>query len=424
MNPDDDVVDLWCKECQISHGFECPKLGPIVTVEDSKVQTRAVATLPSGLRIESIDGSRQVVAAQPIAIRTLFGPLEGEMVCADSENSFTKYKIFADKKVQHCLDLTDEDKCNWMSLVTMSSDPERQNLASFQRKGQIFFLATRYIKQQEVLCVWYLPSYEAKLNNKENFGCCHGDAQDAVKDPIAGEGENLSHFKGSSQQQQIKSGKIMPTYHPRKFRGISNKESVAGGERYLTTDREQSDEDEPDHLDGVDPESEDDSSACTRERSLTTSSLNAKISQESLANRKVDTNDFNYFQDHLDKKDVLYPSQPNPIEGSHDRVKGIDMVTKLINYPCPFCLEGFPTASRLANHMMGSHRDRRIDPYKCCKCAKVFKSFVRLQNHELHHKSLLSLICQVCGERFLKVSLDSHLQQNHPQDAFLYLLTL
>ncbi|PIK43519.1 putative PR domain zinc finger protein 15 [Apostichopus japonicus] len=93
MDFEDDVEDLWCEDCQHNHGLDCPKLGPAIRVEDRKVQTKAVATLPDNLSIRMIGGSRQVIASQPIARRTQFGPLEAKIVHEESVNVAVKYKV-------------------------------------------------------------------------------------------------------------------------------------------------------------------------------------------------------------------------------------------------------------------------------------------------------------------------------------------
>lgn len=84
---------IGCEDCQHNHGLDCPKLGPAIRVEDRKVQTKAVATLPDNLSIQMIGGSRRVIASEPIARRTQFGPLEAKIIHEEPVHVAVKYKV-------------------------------------------------------------------------------------------------------------------------------------------------------------------------------------------------------------------------------------------------------------------------------------------------------------------------------------------
>lgn len=65
-----------CIDCMRCHGPECPQHGQAIFIKDTPTLSRAVASLPTSLFLQTIDGHRQVVAKENIARRTLFGPLE------------------------------------------------------------------------------------------------------------------------------------------------------------------------------------------------------------------------------------------------------------------------------------------------------------------------------------------------------------
>ncbi len=68
---------IGCTECQCCHGPECPNLGGLPAISDTPIQSKAIATLPSSLKLQvDNNGTRKVVAGQKISCRTQFGPID------------------------------------------------------------------------------------------------------------------------------------------------------------------------------------------------------------------------------------------------------------------------------------------------------------------------------------------------------------
>nr|XP_014342016.1 PREDICTED: PR domain zinc finger protein 15 [Latimeria chalumnae] len=77
----DESVFLWCDDCGQYHDSECPELGPVVTVKDSFVLSRARSSLPPNLEIKPLEGGKEgIFALTQLVRRTQFGPFEAKRV--------------------------------------------------------------------------------------------------------------------------------------------------------------------------------------------------------------------------------------------------------------------------------------------------------------------------------------------------------
>ncbi|XP_061191444.1 PR domain zinc finger protein 10-like [Saccostrea echinata] len=75
-------------------------------------------------------------------------------------------KVFHDDGYEDELDLSDEDKCNWMMFVRPARTAAEQNVVVCQHQNQIFFVSTKPIPSNTEIRVWYEAEY-AKLVQKE-----------------------------------------------------------------------------------------------------------------------------------------------------------------------------------------------------------------------------------------------------------------
>ncbi|NWJ06667.1 PRD15 protein, partial [Crypturellus undulatus] len=153
-----------CEDCGQYHDSECPELGPVVTVKDSFVLSRARSSLPSNLEIRHLeDGTEGVFALTQLVKRTQFGPFESKRVAKLEKESVFPLKVFQkDGPLVYC-DTSNEDDCNWMMMVRPATEYEHQNLTAFQHDNDIYFTTSRDIPPGTELRVWYAAFYAKKM---------------------------------------------------------------------------------------------------------------------------------------------------------------------------------------------------------------------------------------------------------------------
>ncbi|XP_072515288.1 PR domain zinc finger protein 15 isoform X2 [Salminus brasiliensis] len=159
--PDDYI---WCEDCGQYHNSECPELGPVVTVKDSFVLSRARSSLPSSLQIRHAeDGTEGVYALQRLVKRTRFGPFEARRVRNLNTEGPFPLKIFQKDGLVVCFDTSNEDDCNWMMLVRPATDHRHQNLTAYQLDDELYFNTSQDVLPGMELRVWYGAFYAKKM---------------------------------------------------------------------------------------------------------------------------------------------------------------------------------------------------------------------------------------------------------------------
>ncbi|KAL0994387.1 hypothetical protein UPYG_G00121540 [Umbra pygmaea] len=156
---------IWCEDCRQYHDSECPELGPVVTVSDSFVLSRARSSLPESLEIRQVpDGKEGVFVLQRLVKRTRFGPFEAKRVShLDIEGVFP-LKIFQRDGLVVCFDSSNEDDCNWMMLVRPATDHQHQNLTAYQQDDEVYFNTSQDVLPGSELRVWYGAFYAKKMD--------------------------------------------------------------------------------------------------------------------------------------------------------------------------------------------------------------------------------------------------------------------
>ncbi|NXN30661.1 PRD15 protein, partial [Nycticryphes semicollaris] len=153
-----------CDDCGLYHDSECPELGPVVTVKDSFVLSRARSSLPSNLEIRQLeDGTEGVFALTQLVKRTQFGPFESKRVAKLEKESVFPLKVFQKGGPLVYFDTSNEDDCNWMMMVRPATKYEHQNLTAFQQDNDIYFTTSRDIPPGTELRVWYAAFYGKKM---------------------------------------------------------------------------------------------------------------------------------------------------------------------------------------------------------------------------------------------------------------------
>ncbi|KTF96405.1 hypothetical protein cypCar_00006228 [Cyprinus carpio] len=131
---------IWCEDCGQYHDSECPELGPVITVKDSFVLSRARSSLPDSLEIRSAEeGKEGVFVLSRLVKRTRFGPFEAKRVPSLQIEGPFPLKIFQKDGSVVCFDMSNEDDCNWMMLVRPATDHKHQNLTAYQQDDDVYF---------------------------------------------------------------------------------------------------------------------------------------------------------------------------------------------------------------------------------------------------------------------------------------------
>ncbi|XP_033955752.1 PR domain zinc finger protein 15 isoform X1 [Pseudochaenichthys georgianus] len=155
---------IWCEDCGQYHDSECPELGPLVTVQDSYVLSRARSSLPSSLEIRpGSDGQEGVFVLRRLVKRTRFGPFEAKRVPHLEQEGAFPLKIFQKDSVVVALDSSNEEDCNWMMLVRPASEHTHQNLTAYQLDGDVYFNTSQDVLPGAELRVWYGAFYAKKM---------------------------------------------------------------------------------------------------------------------------------------------------------------------------------------------------------------------------------------------------------------------
>ncbi|KAK5859235.1 hypothetical protein PBY51_003316 [Eleginops maclovinus] len=155
---------IWCEDCGQYHDSECPELGPLVTVQDSYVLSRARSSLPSSLEIrQGPDGQEGVFVLRRLVKRTRFGPFEAKRVPHLQQEGAFPLKIFQKDSVVVCFDSSSEEDCNWMMLVRPASEHTHQNLTAYQLDGDVYFNTSQDVLPGAELRVWYGAFYAKKM---------------------------------------------------------------------------------------------------------------------------------------------------------------------------------------------------------------------------------------------------------------------
>ncbi|KPP68358.1 PR domain zinc finger protein 10-like [Scleropages formosus] len=150
--------NLWCEECNNANPSVCLKHGPLHPIPNRPVLSKARASLPLVLYIDRFLGG--VYSKRRIPKRTQFGPVEGPMVCKlDSAKE-------REKTEDLWLDLSDEERCNWLMFVRPAQNHLEQNLVAYQYGPDIFYTTIKNIQPKQELKVWYAASYAEFVNQK------------------------------------------------------------------------------------------------------------------------------------------------------------------------------------------------------------------------------------------------------------------
>ncbi|XP_033833904.1 PR domain zinc finger protein 15 [Periophthalmus magnuspinnatus] len=155
---------VWCDDCGQYHDSECPELGPLVTVQDSFVLSRARSSLPNSLEIREVKtGEEGVFVLRRLVKRTRFGPFEAKRVSHLQREGKFPLKVFQKDGTVVCFNTSNEEDCNWMMLVRPATDHSHQNLTAYQQDDDVYFNTSQDVLPGTELRVWYGAFYAKKM---------------------------------------------------------------------------------------------------------------------------------------------------------------------------------------------------------------------------------------------------------------------
>ncbi|XP_068011332.1 PR domain zinc finger protein 15 isoform X5 [Melanerpes formicivorus] len=410
----DELIFIWCEDCGQYHDSECPELGPVVTVKDSFVLSRARSSLPSNLEIRQLeDGTEGVFALTQLVKRTQFGPFESKRVAKLEKESVFPLKVFQKDGPLVYFDTSNEDDCNWMMMVRPATKYEHQNLTAFQHDNDIYFTTSRDIPPGTELRVWYAAFYAKKMekpvlkqvtsianvNAPEGSGAAEAESSQwtckvcssAFQEPQLLTEHLLSHLeqaKGAPQTGQNeavveKASEASPEDQPvvcnaasgstdsrrKARRGRKPKAAKAETPIVIVEDEDSPAEHGAEVVTEVPPEEVALPSA-TEERIMEL--VLGKVPNTTNSISPV-TNRFAHHQNTMSLKRSLILSSRHGIRrklikqlGEHKRV-----------YQCSICSKIFQNSSNLSRHIR-SHGDKL---FKCEECAKLFSRKESLKQH-------------------------------------------
>ncbi|KFV58769.1 PR domain zinc finger protein 15, partial [Tyto alba] len=402
-----------CEDCRQYHDSECPELGPVVTVKDSFVLSRARSSLPSNLEIRQLeDGTEGVFALTQLVKRTQFGPFESKRVAKLEKESIFPLKVFRKDGPLVYFDTSNEDDCNWMMMVRPATEYEHQNLTAFQHDNDIYFTTSRDIPPGTELRVWYAAFYAKKMekpmlkqvtsianvNTPEGSGAAEAESSQwtckvcssAFQEPQLLTEHLLSHLeqaKGAPQTSQNeavaeKAAEPPPVDQPvvcdaasagtdsrrKARRGRKPRTAKAEAPLVIVEEKDSAVERVADVVTEVPPE----------EVALS-SAAEERIMELVLGKMPSTTNSissvtkFAHHQNTMSLKRSLILSSRHGIRrklikqlGEHKRV-----------YQCSICSKIFQNSSNLSRHIR-SHGDKL---FKCEECAKLFSRKESLKQH-------------------------------------------
>ncbi|XP_071884725.1 PR domain zinc finger protein 15 isoform X15 [Anas platyrhynchos] len=409
----DETMFIWCEDCGQYHDSECPELGPVVTVKDSFVLSRARSSLPSNLEIRQLeDGTEGVFALTQLVKRTQFGPFESKRVAKLEKESVFPLKVFQKDGPLVYFDTSNEDDCNWMMMVRPATEHKHQNLTAFQHDNDIYFTTSRDIPPGTELRVWYAAFYAKKMekpvlkqvssianvNTSESSGAAEAESSQwmckvcssAFQEPQLLTEHLLSHLeqaKGAPQASQNESVTEKATEAPpadppvvcdaagastdsRRKARRGRKPKTAKAETPLIVVEEK--DSAAEHVASTAAEVPPDEVALP-------SATEERIMELVLGKMPSTTNSissvtkFAHHQNTMSLKRSLILSSRHGIRrklikqlGEHKRV-----------YQCSICSKIFQNSSNLSRHIR-SHGDKL---FKCEECAKLFSRKESLKQH-------------------------------------------
>uniref|UniRef100_A0AAR2ISC7 PR domain zinc finger protein 10 n=1 Tax=Pygocentrus nattereri TaxID=42514 RepID=A0AAR2ISC7_PYGNA len=435
---------LWCEECNNANPGACMKHGPLHPIANRPVMSRARASLPLILYIDHFLGG--VFSKRRIPKRTQFGPVEGPLVPqSELQDAHLQLKLCmldpekdGERAEDLWLDLSDEDRCNWMMFVRPAENHLEQNLVAYQYGSDIFYTTIKNIQPKQELKVWYAASYAEFVNKKIH------DVTEEERKALREQEKNWPcyecnrRFMSSEQLQQhlnMHDDKLDLIQRFRRGRGRGRKRFGAGrrpGRRpkfiRLETPAESTDKTQVSAF-----------NAALQHLFIRKSFRPFKCSQCGKAFREKDKLDQHMryhgrdgcrhachhcnkgflssaaLEDHLQLHSDQRTYSCLFCTESYDRLDllkehvGVHLVNGC--FSCPSCKKTFTDFIQVKKHVRSFHSEKI---FQCTECDKAFCRPDKLRLHMLRHSDRKDFLCSTCGKQFKrKDKLREHMQRMH-----------
>uniref|UniRef100_H3DFU1 PR domain zinc finger protein 10 n=1 Tax=Tetraodon nigroviridis TaxID=99883 RepID=H3DFU1_TETNG len=406
-----------CEECNTANPSVCLKHGPLHPILNRPVMTKARASLPLVLYIDRFLGG--VFSKRRIPKRTQFGPVEGPLVPqSELQEHYIHLKLCMldgekdlEKSNDLWLELSDEERCNWMMFVRPAQNHLEQNLVAYQYGSDIFYTTIKNIQPKEELKVWYAASYAEFVNQKIH------DVTEEERKVLQEQERNWPcyecnrRFVSSEQLQQHLN------MHDEKLNSVtkSRGRGRGRGRRRFGTGRRPG---RPPKFLCLDPPLEASGDKTTQEML----DLPEKPVEDHVEGSK---NGLNVVEMEPEPQAVTETeSQLLPAEG----VPVPESVTLLSNTDLQVPMKEDPAQSSQSESQLTSQDIRRAKrirnaalqhlfirkcfrPFKCMHCGKAFRDKDKLDQHlRVHGRDAYTLSCHICSKSFISDSaLEDHL---------------
>ncbi|XP_063432507.1 uncharacterized protein LOC134714823 isoform X2 [Mytilus trossulus] len=137
------------------------------TTESLQQNTVLASTepLPTVLTSESEQRPQTNAIDEPLATEVTKQTDEKEKETEEKELDYTyEIKIFKDDGYVDNIDISDEDKCNWMMFVRPARNTAEQNVVVYQQDEHIFFVSIKPIPSNTEIKVWYSAEYAETMD--------------------------------------------------------------------------------------------------------------------------------------------------------------------------------------------------------------------------------------------------------------------
>uniref|UniRef100_A0AAR2KL15 PR domain zinc finger protein 10 n=1 Tax=Pygocentrus nattereri TaxID=42514 RepID=A0AAR2KL15_PYGNA len=439
------LIITGCEECNNANPGACMKHGPLHPIANRPVMSRARASLPLILYIDHFLGG--VFSKRRIPKRTQFGPVEGPLVPqSELQDAHLQLKLCmldpekdGERAEDLWLDLSDEDRCNWMMFVRPAENHLEQNLVAYQYGSDIFYTTIKNIQPKQELKVWYAASYAEFVNKKIH------DVTEEERKALREQEKNWPcyecnrRFMSSEQLQQhlnMHDDKLDLIQRPKgRGRGRGRKRFGAGrrpGRRpkfiRLETPAESTDKTQVSAF-----------NAALQHLFIRKSFRPFKCSQCGKAFREKDKLDQHMryhgrdgcrhachhcnkgflssaaLEDHLQLHSDQRTYSCLFCTESYDRLDllkehvGVHLVNGC--FSCPSCKKTFTDFIQVKKHVRSFHSEKI---FQCTECDKAFCRPDKLRLHMLRHSDRKDFLCSTCGKQFKrKDKLREHMQRMH-----------
>ncbi|GAB1602871.1 PR domain zinc finger protein 10-like [Argonauta hians] len=478
-NPD----ELWCEECMATYQNECP-IHRLQIVPDKVVLSRAWSSLPPILQIFRLGESTElgVFAKRPIAKSTQFGPFIGEPVASQSQLTNCRFILMLERENNDCfyIEMSDENKCNWMMFVRPAENFAEQNLVAYQHCQDIYFTVSKNIEPRQELKVWYAAHYAERigaqvleitdedievLDEQERKWPCY-ECNKRFKTSAALQKHLVIHEENTSNRRQIDDFRGEALMQKNRQKGLSLQSRTSKQKRQQAK---------------VSANGEVSNYPWKKKSSTfylnkTLKKYHRRLDQDTLRRRSLKslyrkkgkvTGGNEWVCTHCDltfdnsnllnlhtlthaaedvgldevKRLACDPNETKPVLANSIQIQQINnrdnevasleesdgVITLDSNVlACPVCFLSFHKQQDLIKHASVHGKTKRKmlhnpqRPHKCQKCWKAFSNYERLQKHLLCHgdENSKPLQCQVCFKRFMNNSALSCHMKTHSDKKY------